>query len=70
MLLYIGIGLIGTGLWIAYEIYRAPYYDEEKNIFYDKNQHNSTEGVNNETPNSRAQRNQASTKRGKKTKGN
>lgn len=29
---YIAIGLIGTGLWIAYEIYTAPMMDESGNI--------------------------------------
>lgn len=29
MIEYIAIGLIGTGFWIAYEIYRAPMMDEQ-----------------------------------------
>ena len=29
---YIAIGLIGSGLWIAYEIYTAPMMDERGNI--------------------------------------
>ena len=29
MIQYIAIGMIGTGLWIAYEIYRAPMMDEQ-----------------------------------------
>jgi hypothetical protein len=36
MLLYIGIGLLGTGLWIAYEICTAPFYDEDTDTFYKK----------------------------------
>ena len=35
-MLYIAIGLIGTGLWIAYEIYTAPWYDEDTDTFYYK----------------------------------
>ena len=31
MIQYIAIGLIGTGLWMAYEIYRAPMMDENGN---------------------------------------
>jgi len=27
MIQYIAIGIIGTGLWMAYEIYRAPMMD-------------------------------------------
>lgn len=73
MLLYIAIGLLGTALWIAYEIKRAPYYDEQTHKFYndyDSYKHRTTERTNDEASNSRAQRNQASTKRSKKTKGN
>jgi hypothetical protein len=29
---YIAIGLIGTGLWMAYEIYTAPMMDDNGNI--------------------------------------
>jgi len=29
MIEYIAIGLIGAGLWMAYEIYRAPTMDEQ-----------------------------------------
>jgi len=29
---YIVIGMIGTGLWMAYEIYRAPMMDENGKI--------------------------------------
>ena len=29
---YIAIGLIGSGLWIAYEIYTAPMMDDNGNI--------------------------------------
>jgi len=29
---YIAIGLIGTGFWIAYEIYTAPMMDDNGNI--------------------------------------
>ena len=36
VMMYIAIGLIGTGLWIAYEIYTAPWYDEDTNTFYKK----------------------------------
>jgi hypothetical protein len=32
MIEYIAIGMIGTGLWIAYEIYRAPLMDDRGNI--------------------------------------
>ena len=32
MIQYIAIGLIGTGLWMAYEIYRAPMMDNNGNI--------------------------------------
>jgi hypothetical protein len=28
MIQYIAIGMIGIGLWMAYEIYRAPMMDE------------------------------------------
>ena len=35
-MVYIAIGLIGTALWIAYEIYTAPWYDEDTNTFYKK----------------------------------
>ena len=31
MIQYIAIGLIGTGLWMAYEIYRAPMMDDNGN---------------------------------------
>ena len=29
---YLAIGLIGTGLWIAYEMYTAPTMDDNGNI--------------------------------------
>ena len=29
---YIAIGLIGTGIWLEYEIYTAPMMDENGNI--------------------------------------
>lgn len=29
---YIVIGMIGTGLWMAYEIYRAPMMDENGRV--------------------------------------
>lgn len=29
---YIAIALIGTGFWIAYEIYTAPMMDDDGNI--------------------------------------
>ena len=29
---YIAIGMIGTGLWMAYEIYRAPMMDDNGKI--------------------------------------
>ena len=32
MIQYIAIGMIGTGLWIAYEIYRAPMMDDNGRI--------------------------------------
>ena len=32
MIEYIAIGLIGTGLWMAYEIYRAPTMDDNGKI--------------------------------------
>ena len=32
MIQYIAIGLIGTGLWMAYEIYRAPMMDDNGKI--------------------------------------
>ena len=32
MIQYIAIGMIGTGLWMAYEIYRAPLMDDNGNI--------------------------------------
>jgi hypothetical protein len=32
MIEYIAIGLIGTGLWMAFEIYRAPMIDNNGKI--------------------------------------
>ena len=32
MIQYIVIGMIGTGLWMAYEIYTAPMMDDSGNI--------------------------------------
>ena len=32
MIQYIAIGMIGTGFWMAYEIYTAPMMDENGNI--------------------------------------
>jgi hypothetical protein len=32
MIEYLAIGMIGTGLWMAYEIYRAPMMDENGKI--------------------------------------
>ena len=32
MIEYVAIGLIGTGLWMAYEIYRAPTMDDNGKI--------------------------------------
>lgn len=29
---YFAIGLIGTGLWMAFEIWRAPMVDQNENI--------------------------------------
>jgi len=29
---YLAIGIIGTGLWIAFEIWRAPLVDQNENI--------------------------------------
>ena len=31
MIQYIAIGMIGTGLWMAFEIYRAPMMDDNGN---------------------------------------
>jgi len=35
-MLYIAIGLIGTWIWIVYEIKNAPYYDEDTDTFHKK----------------------------------
>ncbi len=35
-MLYIAIGLIGTWIWITYEVKRAPYYDEDTKTFHKK----------------------------------
>ena len=35
-MLYIAIGLIGTWIWIAYEVKLAPYYDEDTKTFHKK----------------------------------
>ena len=32
MIEYLAIGMIGTGLWMAFEIYRAPMMDENVNV--------------------------------------
>lgn len=32
MIQYIAIGMIGTGLWMTYEIYRAPMMDDNGKI--------------------------------------
>ncbi len=32
MIQYIAIGMIGTGLWMAYEIYRAPMMNDNGKI--------------------------------------
>ena len=32
MIEYLAIGMIGTGLWMAFEIYRAPMMDENGNV--------------------------------------
>jgi len=32
MIQYIAIGMIGTGLWMAYEIYSAPMMDDNGKI--------------------------------------
>ena len=37
MIQYIAIGMIGTGLWMAYEIYRAPMMDDNGKITKDSN---------------------------------
>ncbi len=37
MIQYIAIGMIGTGLWMAYEIYRAPMMDDNGKITKDGN---------------------------------
>jgi hypothetical protein len=31
-MIYFAIGLIGTGLWLAYEIWRAPMVDHNERI--------------------------------------
>lgn len=31
-MIYFAIGLIGTGLWMAFEIWRAPMVDQNENI--------------------------------------
>ena len=72
-MLYILIGIIGTFLWLAYEIKRAPFYDEETDKFYkdyDAYKHHSSKQANEQTSDSRAQRNKESAKRSKKTKRN
>lgn len=37
MIQYIVIGMIGTGLWMAYEIYRAPMMDDNGKIIKEGN---------------------------------
>lgn len=37
MIQYIAIGMIGTGLWMAYEIYRAPMMDDNGKIIKEGN---------------------------------
>lgn len=37
MIQYIAIGMIGTGLWMAYEIYRAPMVDDNGRIIKEGN---------------------------------
>jgi hypothetical protein len=37
MIQYIAIGMIGIGLWMAYEIYRAPMIDESDSIIKEGN---------------------------------
>lgn len=72
-MIYILIGIVGAWLWIWYEAKNAPFYDEQTNKFYkdyDAYKHDTTEGIDDEAPNSGAQRDKKSTKRGKKTKGN
>jgi len=71
-MIYIVIGILGTILWIAYEIKRAPFYDEKTGKFYkdyDTYKHNSSKQTDGQTPDSGAQRNKESAKRSKKTKG-
>ena len=34
---YIAIGMIGTGLWMAFEIYRAPMMDENGRVIKEGN---------------------------------
>ena len=34
--LYILIGLVGTWIWLGYEMINAPMYDEETKTFYKK----------------------------------
>lgn len=33
-MIYFAIGLIGTGLWLAYEIWKAPFLDEKPDGSY------------------------------------
>ena len=35
-MIYIAIGIVGTWIWILYEVKTAPYYDEKTNTFYKK----------------------------------
>jgi len=37
MIQYVAIGMIGIGLWMAYEIYRAPMMDDSGNILQEGN---------------------------------
>ena len=37
-MLYLAIGLIGIGLWMAFEIWRAPLVDQNENILIPEKQ--------------------------------
>jgi hypothetical protein len=37
-MIYLAIGLIGIGLWLAFEIWRAPLVDQNENILIPEKQ--------------------------------
>ncbi len=37
-MIYLAIGLIGIGLWMAFEIWRAPLVDQNENILIPEKQ--------------------------------